>query len=178
VITDLLLKMNQRYPTASERQRINDYLSGVSARMTALEEMRVTQKSIIAEVLTEYAKLYPRFKQYHPQGWDKIHRDMEMCVAFCGNAMLLAETDSMDNAWLIWFRTIMKSVHLTPQFMSDSFRLWDEVSRKQLSPATYELMKPYMDHIAQALCDIPEPARPEVGERREPVASRKGVAVR
>ena len=169
MIADLLLRLPNRYPTAAERTRATDYLATVPARLAAFEELRVTQKAVIAEVIAEYAKLYPRFNQYHPAAWDKATRDMEHYVVFCANAVVLGETDALDNSWLHWFRTILKAVHMTPQFMHDAFRLWDAASKRQLSPATYALMKPVLDHMAKRLCDLPEPARAEVGDRREPL---------
>jgi hypothetical protein len=165
VLTHLVYRWFDRYPSAGERAAVTGFLQTVPEREAAYEEMRANQKPMIEEVMDAHARFYPQFTKLQPQGRDKGKRDMELCVAFCANAMLFDDQRWLDNAWLVWYASILKAVHVTPQFMRDAFRLLDEAMKRRLSDGAYALHKPYFDHIAGKLCDIPEPTRQEVGER-------------
>jgi hypothetical protein len=161
-----LRKAIDRYPTSDEIAKMSTYVSEVPDRAAALEELRKHKSAIVDEVCAAYEKLYPRFKQFHPHAWDKFRRDYEMMLCLCGNAMFVGETDTLREMWTRWFQTILKSLHFTPTFVRDLFVLWEKSMKRLLTPRSYELMLPAFEHIRDTLCDIPEPVRPEVGERR------------
>ncbi|VTR98394.1 globin family protein [Tuwongella immobilis] len=171
MLTNLMVRLDQRYPTPGEKSAVADYVASFADRLAAYDEMRTKQKEIVDDILEEYQVMYPRFKQYHPQGWEKGRRDLELYHTFSANAMLMDDKRWLDEACLFWVCTMMKAAHLTPQFMQDACRLWDKYLQQHLTPQTYELNRPYFDHIASRLCNIPEPHKAEVGERRSGAAA-------
>ncbi len=172
MIHTLLRKCIDRYPTKTEISQVEEYVATVPKRIAALQELKAAQDKIIQDMFAEYQKLYPKFHTFRPYAWAKAMRDVGMTMALCANAMFIGETDILDETWTIWFRSIMKSVHMTPQFLRDNYALMDKHMRRHISPEAYGLIKPYLDHIADVMCAIPEPIRPEVGERRPVGATR------
>lgn len=166
MFTDLIPRLGTRYPSGAERAAVAEYLSTVPDRLAAYEEMRTHRVAIADGIVEDYRLLYPRFRQSHPMAWEKTARDLQMYNSFAANAMLFDDRAWLDRAWLIWFGTILKSLHFTPRFIEDGMRLWDEQLKVHLSPRSYQLVKPYADHIAGRVSNIPEPHRAEVGERR------------
>jgi len=165
MISRTLLRMDNRYPKAKERSDLLTYVSSAGGRRIALEEVRRKTGVAIDEVMSEVRKMYPQFGQYRPRGFDKGHSDMCLLTAMTANAMFLGETDTVDDQFVYWYQSILKSVHLSPQFLADSFRLWKEALRRHLTSDSFKLMEPFVQHMIAVLSDIPDPAKDEVGER-------------
>jgi len=166
MISSCLHKIDNRYLKAKERSDLLAYVATARARRTALEEVRKKTGAAIDSMMGEIRKLYPQFMQYRPHGFDKGHRDMVLLTSMTANAMFLGETDTIDEQFTFWYRSILKAVHLTPQFLTDTFELWAAALKRQLSLDTYEMLEPFVQHMIEKLTDIPAPAKDEVGERR------------
>jgi hypothetical protein len=158
--------MDHRYPTAKERADLTAYLATARARRSALEEVRRSAIRIVDDTLADVRRMYPQFSKIRPQGFDKGHRDMVLLTHMAANAMFLGETDTLDDMFTHWYKSILKSVHVSPQFLADSFSRWLVSLERNLSPDTFALLRPYADHLSTTLADVPMTAVDEVGERR------------
>lgn len=166
MISRTLLRMDSRYPTPKERADLTGYLATARARRSALEEVRRSAVKVVDDLMADVRRMYPQFGKIRPQGFDKGHRDMVLVTHMAANAMFLGETDTMDDMFTHWYRSILKSVHVSPQFLADSFGRWRASLERNLSPDTFALLRPYADHLSAVLTDVPVPAADEVGERR------------
>lgn len=166
MISRILLSMDCRYPTAKERADMTAYLATARARRSALEEVRRSSTKVVDDVIADIRRMYPQFAKIRPQGFDKGHRDMVLLTQMAANAMFLGETDTLDDMFTHWYKLILRSVHVSPQFLVDSFNAWRASLERNLSPDTFSLLRPYTDHLTAHLTDVPVPARDEVGERR------------
>lgn len=166
MISRTLLRMDNRYPTAKERSDLQSYLATARARRSALEEVRRSAVKVTDNLMAAIRRMYPQFAKHRPQGFDKGHRDMVLLTHMTANAMFLGETDTIDDQFTHWYKTILKGVHLTPQFLTDTYAMWLDSLERNLSPDTFALIRPVAQHLAAALTDLPVPATDEVGERR------------
>ena len=166
MLSRTLSRIDGRYPTPKERADVESYLATAQARRLALEEVRQHSARIVDDLMVGIRRLYPQFGKHRPQGFDKGHRDMVLLTQMTANAMFLGETDTIDDMFTHWYKSILKAVHLTPQFLDDTFRLWSESLRANLSPPTFALIRPFAEHMAGQLAKVPDPATDEVGSRR------------
>ncbi|QJW97809.1 globin family protein [Frigoriglobus tundricola] len=167
MVSRTLLRMDSRYPTAKERSDLLTYLATARARRSALEEVRRAAVRVTDDLIANVRRMYPQFGKHRPQGFDKGHRDMVLLTHMAANAMFLGETDTIDDQFTHWYKTILKGVHLTPQFLVDTFALWRDSLERNLSPDTFVMLRPVVDHLSAALSDLPVPSGNEVGERRQ-----------
>lgn len=160
-----ILQSRTPYLTAQERSDIDKYLADVKGRRSALEELRRNAGRIVDRSVTRIRAMYPMMGRFHNNGYEKTKRDMGLVTNLTTNAMFLGEHETLDEMFTEWFRTILKSVHLSPQLIADSYAIWIEEIRDAVSEETFALIRPHAEHVAAYLAQIPVPARDEVGER-------------
>ena len=174
MIARLVLSYKTPYPTASERAEIENYLATVKARRVALDEVRRAVVPVIDNVIARMRAAYPQFAKFHAYGFEKGHRDLVLVTNMVANAMFHGEHHTLDEMFSEWYRTILKSVHISPQFLKDTFTVWLEELQLRLSEETYALMRPFAEHMRDYLIQVPVPAKDETGERR-PMPPANGV---
>jgi hypothetical protein len=165
MISRIVLRPTAAYLTASERSDIENYLATAKARRAAVEEIRRQVVPVIDRVIARQRGMYPQFARFHPQGFEKGHRDLVLLTNMAANAMFLGEYDTLDDMFTEWYRTVLKGTHLAPQFLRDTFTHWLEELEAQLSDETFALLRPHAEHLATYLSNVPVPARDETGER-------------
>ena len=146
--------MDNRYPTAKERSALQAYLATARARRSALEEVRRSAVKVIDDLMAGIRRMYPQFGKVRPQGFEKGHRDLVLLTHMAANAMFLGETDTLDDMFTHWYKTIIKGVHMSPQFLTDTFVLWRESLERtngKLASHSRELLQPYFDELSDAL---------------------------
>jgi len=166
MLSRVLLRYQTPYPTASERAEIESYLATTKARRSALDEVRRTVVPIIDKVIARMRLAYPQFAKFHGQGFEKGHRDLVLLTNMAANAMFLGEHETLDDMFTEWYRIVLKAVHISPQFMKDTFTAWIEELKNSLSDEAFALMRPHAEHLSNYLTQIPVPAKDETGERR------------
>lgn len=165
MISRTLLRMDNRYLTTKERADLTAYLATARVRRSALEEIRRNAVRVADDLMGSIRRMYPQFGRIRPLGYDKGHRDMVLLTHMAANAMFLGETDTLDDQFLVWYSTILKGVHMTPQFMTDTMTLWRDSLERALNPDVFALLRPVVEHISTRLTGIPETAKDEIGER-------------
>ena len=113
--------------------------------------------------------MYPQFQRYHAQGFDKGVRDIELVTCMTANAMFLGEHETLDDMFTQWYWSILKALHISPQFMRDTFQQWRAALKAHLSEEAFLLMRPYAEHMSEKLSDLPVPVRDESGPREPAV---------
>lgn len=166
MIAQMLLKPNASYLSARDRGEVENYLATVKARRAALDEVRRVASPAVDRLIARMRVAYPQFAKFHASGYEKMQRDLGMLTSMAANAMFLGEHDSLDDMFTEWFRTIMKSVHISPQILKDTYETWQDELRNALSEEAWVLMRPELEHITRFLINVPVPARDETGERK------------
>jgi hypothetical protein len=166
MLSRIVLQYRTPYPTPQERSDIEGYLATVKARRLALDEVRRAVVPVIDRVIARMRVAYPQFTKFHGQGFEKGHRDLVLLTNMAANAMFLGEHYTLDEMFTEWYRTVLKGVHLSPQFMKDTFTAWIEELGNALTDESFALLRPHVEHLSTYLTQIPVPARDETGERR------------
>lgn len=160
----LILQMDERYPTATERREVLNYLSTARKRRKAIEELRKVSDSVADDVIAGMRRIYPELEKYKKYGFDKGRRDVQLLTHLTAHSMLLGEADTIDEQFLIWYYTIIRASKVTPLFMAETMRLWRDSLASRLTPDSFDLFKPFADHVSRVLTQLPDPAIPMVGE--------------
>lgn len=166
MISRVILKQRTPYLPAKDRAEIESYLATVKARRAALDEVRKAAVPVVDRVIARMRAMYPQFAKFHQFGFEKGHRDLVLLTYMAGNAMFLGEHETLADMFTVWYKTILKSVHVNAQFMRDTMTLWLQELQSQLSDEAYALMRPHVEHLSETLSDLPVPVKDEVGERR------------
>lgn len=166
MISRIVLRSKTAYPTADERAAVENYLATVKARRAALDEVRRVAVPVIDKVIVRMRAMYPQFAKFHAQGFEKGHRDLVLLTSMCANAMFMGEHDTLHDMFTEWYRTVLKAVHVSPQFLKDTFAAWLDELRAGLSDESFALMRPHAEHLSEYLSQVPVPAKDETGERR------------
>ncbi len=151
-----------RYPTASERDRLTSYAETVGVRALAAREMEQIKHECVEECMSQMRRMYPNIPRYHASGFEKGTRDNTLLLEYAAKCMLLDDPKLLDDQVLTWVRTLFKSFNFTPKFLRDNFTLLREAVRNRAKPRTFALMEPLLTHTIDYLSDVPEPVRPEV----------------
>lgn len=168
------LSYRTNYPTANDRAEIENYIATAKARRAALEEVRRVVVPTIDAVIARMRAAYPEFARFHAAGFEKGHRDLVLVTNMAANSMFLGEHQTYDEMFAEWYRKILKAVHISPQFLRDTFTAWIEELDLALSAETFALLKPHAQHLADYLTQVPVPAKDETG-RRLALPAPKGV---
>ena len=166
MIARLLNRLDAAYPSADDRAAVDSYLATADARRAALDEVRRAAGPVAEQIIAGMRTKYPQFARHRTNGFEKGQRDMALLTNMAGNAMFLGEDDTLDDMFTHWYKTILKGVHMSPQFLRDTFDLWLAALRGQLSAGAFALLRPHAEHLAAVLSDVPVPARDETGPRR------------
>ncbi len=166
MIMQMLRRLDNAYPTADDRAAVEGYLATVDDRRAALDEVKRVAGPVAEKVIAGMRDRYPQFARRRTNGFEKAQRDIGMLTQLAGNSMFMGEDETMDDMFTVWFQTILKGVHMSPQFMRDAFDLWLEHLRAMLPATAFSLLRPHAEHMAAVLTDLPVPARDETGARR------------
>jgi hypothetical protein len=166
MISNLLYKQKTPYLAVKERGEIENYIATTKARRGALDEVKKAAVPAMDRVIARMRAAYPQFAKYHVQGFEKGHRDMVLLTYMAANAMFLGEHLTLQDQFTEWYRTILKSVHMSPQFLKDTYTAWQEELGAGLSGEAWSLLRPTVEHLSGYLANIPVPVRDEIGERK------------
>jgi hypothetical protein len=161
----MIVQMDERYPSAQERQELLNYLSTARKRRNAVEEIRKVSGFVADDVVKGMRQLYPDLEKYKKFAFDKIQRDVQLLTHLTAHSMFLGESETIDDQFLIWFYTIFRAAKFTPLFVADALRIWLDGLEKRLSPDAFALYRPFAEHVVDVLTQIPDPAVPMVGPR-------------
>lgn len=171
MISRVIYRLDTAYPSAEDRAAIEEYLATADARRAALDEVRQAAGPVAEKVVADIRVRYPHFGRHRSSGYDKGVRDVQLLSNMAGNAMFLGENDTLDDMFTHWYKTILKGVHMSPQFMADTFAAWQAHLKAALTPAAWGLLRPHVEHLSAALSNLPVPARDETGERKAVAAT-------
>ncbi|MBY0526794.1 MAG: hypothetical protein K2R98_25605 [Gemmataceae bacterium] len=163
LIMKTLNGIDSRYPTREEEQLVLGWAESLPRRLQAAQTVQQTETAIIAASIEEMKRRWPRFQPLHDRGWEKSQRDMQLCLRYSVQAMLVEDADMPRDKLFIWLGTVVKAMGMTTQFVRDSYTILKDQCRKQLPADAYRMMETYLDRLIQDMTCFLEPSRPAVG---------------
>ncbi len=165
MILTLMTRLDDRYLNSSERNELKGYIGTLRSRRSAYDEIRKKIQPIVEGVIADMRQLYPDYQRIRPQGFEKGTRDIGLLTQIAANMMLLEATEFYDRMFTEWYRTILKSVHMSPQFLQDTFKSWRVHLEAVLTPDSFALLRPYSQHLSDYVANVPVPVKDETGRR-------------
>ena len=147
-----------RYLTQQEESEILDYVNDLPQRFKAARELHKAESPASKKMVRRLRDKYPTLSDHHDDQWTKTYRDCQLILRVAAQAMILDDIRYLDEKVLFWMRTIMQSLDLTPELMSDTWTFLKEEVTGLMSPFAAEVFEPYLDRIIEVLSSIPEPA--------------------
>lgn len=162
-IMNVLNNIDSRYPTRAEEQEVLAYAQSVPRRLKAANAVQQIEMDLIQHSIEEMRQRYPRFVTLHDRGWEKSTRDMQLCLRYAVQGMLVEDLEMPKRKLFIWLGTIIKAMGMTTTFSRDSYEILRDVCRKRLGADDYGLLEPYLTQLIADMSSFIEPSRPAVG---------------
>lgn len=150
-IMEILNASEGRYLTKPEQAHIRDYVSQVNARLAAMDELQAKESTIVEQTMRQIIAAYPDYLQQHLEARSKGSRDLGLVLRHIAQAVLRNDPAWLDSGLLIWLATILSGVGFTPGFLADSYRCLESVATSELSPASAELVRPFLKQCIKTL---------------------------
>ncbi|MBL8794012.1 MAG: hypothetical protein JNM56_08905 [Planctomycetia bacterium] len=162
-IMNVLNGLDSRYPTSEEEQEVLAYAESLPRRLDAANVVQQLEAQLIQEAIEQMKRRYPRFVTLHDRGWEKSYRDMQLCLRYAVQGMIVEDSEMPRRKLFIWLGTIIKAMGMTPKFAQDSYEILYEVSRQRLPAEVFALMEPYLKQLIVDMSSFLEPSKPAVG---------------
>jgi hypothetical protein len=141
-----------RYATDDELKFLAVYARSFHLRVQTYQRLQVAEGLIVQQVLTKVKKLDPVTFQ-REQTEQKWRRDTIRVLRYSAIALLLDDSDTLRERFLIWFRTIMKAFG-TQKNCALTYKVMQEVVQLYLTPDQANLFCPILELNRQILGDV------------------------
>jgi len=158
----LLNDCDSRYPTREEEETILAYAASVPQRLQTAALIEKHEEELVGASIEGMRRRYARFHSLHDRGWEKSHRDMQLCLRYAVQGMLVEDVEMPRDKLFAWLCTIVKGMGMTPQFSRDCYEMLYDNARKKLPEENFALVEPYLKRLTADMSDFPEPSRPAV----------------
>lgn len=161
-IRKIINASDSRYLNKDEMKDILAYTTSLPARFKAAGQVEQHEVAAVRSCIDEMRKRYPNLEKFHAKGWDRSYRDVQLVVRYIVQSMILDDAKVMDDKLLLWLRTMLSGVDLTPQFIRDTYVLLADGFRRLMPQEAFAMFEPFLAHATEVLSDVPEPATASV----------------
>lgn len=140
-----------RYLNPSEQSSLRAFALGIEARLAAMTEISSKESVIIERTVREIFRAYPDLEKKYKNAKQTCVRDETMVLRYATLAMLRSDPQYLNDSLLTWMATILKGVGFAPHFIEDTYKTLAAEAGKELSPATMNLLHPFLTQCAQVL---------------------------
>ncbi|MGE5657686.1 MAG: phycobilisome protein [Actinomycetota bacterium] len=148
----LINESDGRYLTASELQKLQQYLQTFTARSKTYEILREKSDPLVKLALKKFMLQHPEIMQKHSQ---RCLYDMNMTMCIMALAILRDDQQFFKECLVLWQANILAAYQKNLPCLK-AYQCLQEVIKEHLPPACNQLIKPYMDVVVQALDTHPK----------------------
>ncbi|MEM6731682.1 MAG: hypothetical protein AAF658_09005 [Myxococcota bacterium] len=152
-LNDIMTAAEGRYITKGEQTIIREYVGGLERRLHAADEVQNKERAMSEKATRAVIDAYPEYERDHDQAFEKSVRDMTLMLRYAAMAMVKNDKEWLNDAVLLWFATILRGIGFTRNFVHDTYATLEEAMKSDVSPETFELMQPYVEHIRVTLSE-------------------------
>ncbi len=153
---------DSRYLTREEQEEVLAYTTSVPKRLQAASQVEQKEMEIVQAVVEQMKRRYTNFQNLHDRAWDKAIRDIQLVLRYNAQGMVMDDLDMAADKLLFWFRTIIASVGMTPQFARDTYTFMHDACKQKLPADAFALLQPHLKKTIEVMSDFPEPYKPAV----------------
>jgi len=151
-----------RYLTREEQEHVLAYCQSMPKRLQASAMVEQKELEIVHTVIEAMKRRYANFANLHDRAWEKGQRDVQLVLRYNVQGMIMDDFDMASDKLLFWFRTIVASTNMTPQFVRETYTFLREACKQKLPADIYSLLAPHLERTIEVMSDFPEPHRPAV----------------
>jgi hypothetical protein len=161
-LVDLLHSNRDRHLTNGEREQLRSLAIGLETAVRISAAVEECEAAAVEDVVAALRERYPRFGQLQPQSWERLAADLLLVLRHDVHALLLGDPRALDDAVLIYLRSIFAAYRLSHGFVRECFTLLRHQLAARLDPDDVATLAPYLERNIEVLASGPEPSTPVV----------------
>lgn len=135
-----------RYATDSELQFLAEYLQSYTVRLSAYCKLQSAEAQIMEQLQERLKQLDPQPLVWNDPGLqEKCQRDILFVLRYSAIALLLSDTELLQERVLFWLQTIMRSFKDHQRRCNLTYQVMQEVVRGHLTPSEADLFCPILE---------------------------------
>ncbi|MEL6230660.1 MAG: phycobilisome protein [Cyanobacteria bacterium J06627_3] len=140
----LVREVDGRYATDTELLFLQNYLQTARLRFSAYQKIQKAEKDIIRQVKQKLKATNPKLLRRGKVDFSaKWQRDAVSGLRFCAHALLVADEEGLEENFLLWFQSVMRSFK-AQQSCDITYKTMQDVVRQYLTPKEAELFCPIL----------------------------------
>jgi hypothetical protein len=144
-LTRLSLEVDGRYATDEELLFLNDYMKSYSLRLQTYQKLQASEAAIVQQVLTKLRSLdQSLLKSGGEDISSKWKRDTIRVLRYSAIAMLLNDSDTLQERLLFWMQTVMRAFG-AQKSCDVTYQLMQVAVRQELTPLQASLFCPILE---------------------------------
>jgi hypothetical protein len=151
-----------RYPTPGEEEAVLAWAASAPKRLQAANLLAQKEEEIVREAIDYMKPRYPRFGVLHERAYEKGARDLQLCLRYAAQGMVVDDAEMPREKLFVWYGTLIRSLGLTPEFTRESCQAVFDACRRLLTPEAFAVAAPYLQRMVDDVSDFPEPHKPAV----------------
>lgn len=141
----LVREVDGRYATDSELLFLQNYLHTARLRFSAYQKIQKAEKNIIQQVKKKLMAIDPQLLRRGKVDLStKWQRDTVKGLRFCAHAFLTGDEKGLEENFLLWFQSVMRSFKAQPS-CNITYKVLQDVVRQYLTPQEAELFCPILE---------------------------------
>lgn len=141
----LIREVDGRYATDTELLFLQNYLQTARLRFSAYQKIQKAEKAIIQQAKQKLKATYPQLLRRGKVDFSaKWQRDTIYGLRFCAHALLVADEEGLQENFLLWFQSVMRSFKAQPS-CDMTYKIMQDIARQYLTPQEAELFCPILD---------------------------------
>jgi len=154
-----LVACDGRYPTESEEAACLAFAQSLPKRLQAANLISQKESAIAREAIEEMKPKYPRFLAHHERAYEKGARDLELCLRYAVQGMIVNDAEMPKDKLFVWYGTIIRSLGLTPQYAREACKAVYDACLRQLTPDAFAVAEPFLTRMVEDVSNFPEPMK-------------------
>jgi Phycobilisome protein len=146
-LNTLMLEADGRYATDAELMFLQNYLKTARLRFSAYQKLQAAEPRILEQMIVKLKAVDPTFLQLGPGNSDstvKSHRDGQYFFRYATQALLVDDTEAIQEQLLLWLQTI-KHAFKHERCTRASYSILEELVQQYLSADEAKLMAPIFE---------------------------------
>jgi hypothetical protein len=134
-----------RYATDAELQFLADYVESFPQRLQTYQKLQQAEAVIVQQTYTKMRSINP--KLFYSGTEDVAHkwkRDTLRTLRYSATAVLLNDSKTLQERFLLWFQTIMHAFG-AQQSCNVTYQVMQEVIKQQFPPEQADLICPVLE---------------------------------
>jgi hypothetical protein len=144
-LEQLSFAVDGRYATDFELQFIDDYAQSFNLRLQTYQKLRAIESTVVQQAYDKLKSQHASVFQFAGNDLSqKWKQDTIRVLRYSAVAMLMNDTETLQERFLLWFQTIMRSFGVQRNCRL-TYEVMQEVVKEHLTPSQANLFCPILE---------------------------------